>query len=130
MIDTISRMLGAMVLPVAFYVGIHWGGVKGLAAAWVVTYPLLTAISAIWVLPVIGVRTYDLLAAIKTPVLAGVSMYLVVKILAILLPHEIAAVIRLAMLVCAGGLVYGGYLLVFGREQIFELVNLMRKSRR
>ncbi len=73
-------------------------------------------------------RTYELIAAIKTPVLAGVSMYLVVELLAIWLPHEIAPVIRLGLLVCAGGLVYGGYLLMFGRDQIIELVNLVRKK--
>lgn len=126
-IDTFVRMLGAAILPIAFYVGIQWG-VNGLAAAWVVSYPVLTAVSAFWVLPVLGVRPRELIEAISGPVMAGVAMYLVVKALAMLIPHDIAPVLRLMMLVAAGGLTYGGYLLVFARDRIKELVNLIRRK--
>lgn len=126
-IDTLVRIIGAGILPVAYYVGIHWG-VNGLAAAWVVSYPLLATVSAFWVLPVLGVRMRELIEAISAPVLAGIAMYLVVETLAIWMPHEIAPIIRLATLVSAGGLIYGGYLLLFGRDRIVELVNLVRRK--
>jgi O-antigen/teichoic acid export membrane protein len=125
-IDTLVRIIGACILPLAFYVGIHFG-VNGLAAAWVVSYPLLACISAYWVLPVLNVRPRQLIEAISAPVMAGVAMYLVVETMAILLPHEIPAIVRLGLLVSAGGITYGGYLLVFARDRIDELVNLVRR---
>lgn len=127
-IDTIVRILGAMVLPLAFYVGIHWG-VTGLAAAWVASYPLLVVVAAILALPVLGARPGQLIEAVSAPIMAGIAMYLVVTALAAVLPHEIAPVVRLAALVCAGGLAYGGYLLVFARDRIFELVDIVRRKR-
>ncbi len=126
-IDTIVRIIGACILPLAFYVGIHWG-VIGLAAAWIVSYPILTVVSAIWVLPVLGVRLRELIDAISAPVMAGISMFLVVQTLALWLPHEIAPIMRLATLVSAGGLTYCGYLLLFGRDRIAELVNMVRRK--
>jgi len=124
-IDTLVRIIGACILPLAFYVGIHWG-VTGLAAAWVVSYPVLTVIGSIWVLPVLRVRPRQLIEAISAPVMAGIAMYLVVETMAIWLPHEIAPIVRLATLVSAGGIVYGGYLLAFSRDRIEELVNMVR----
>jgi O-antigen/teichoic acid export membrane protein len=126
-VDTLNSMLGAAVLPLAFYVGIHWG-VVGLSAAWVVGYPILTVIAAMWVLPILGVRPRELIDAISAPVLAGLAMCLVVQILAALLPHSIPAIVRLMLLVAAGGLTYGGYLLAFARDRIHELVDLVRRK--
>jgi O-antigen/teichoic acid export membrane protein len=126
-IDTIVRIIGACILPLAYYVGIHWG-VRGLAAAWVVSYPVLAMISAVWVLPVLGVRLRELIEAITPPVLAGVAMFLVVGTLATWLPHQLPPLVRLSILVSAGGITYGGYLLAFGRDRIEELVNIVRRK--
>jgi O-antigen/teichoic acid export membrane protein len=127
-IDTMVRIIGACILPLAYYVGIQWG-VKGLAAAWVVSYPILAIVCAVWVLPVLGVRLRELAEAISVPVMAGVTMYLSVTAIAAWLPHGVPPLIRLGLLVAAGGLVYGGYLLAFGRDRIDELIGLMRKNR-
>ena len=126
-IDTVIRILGAAILPIAFYVGIHWG-VIGLAAAWVVGYPVLTTIAAIWVLPVLGVKPRELIEAIRPPVLAGLAMCIVVELLAYVLPHQIPSIVRLGMLVAAGGIVYCGYLYAFSRDRVNELVDLVRRK--
>ena len=91
-------------------------------------YPILTVIAAMWVLPILGVRPRELIDAISAPVLAGVALCLVVQILAALLPHSIPAIVRLMLLVAAGGLTYGGYLLLFARDRIHELVDLVRRK--
>lgn len=126
-IDTFVRLLGAIALPIAFYVGIHWG-VTGLAAAWVVSYPVLTTIAASLALPVLGIRPRELIASVSAPVMAGIVMYLAVKALTIWLPHEIAPVLRLGLLVATGGLTYGGYLFLFARERIDELIDIVRRK--
>lgn len=126
-IETRYNILGAMILPTAFFVGVHWG-VVGLAVAWVIGYPLLTMIAACWALPIIGVQPRQLIEAVSVPVLAGVVMCLVVEILAIVLPHELPAIIRLGLLVSAGGMVYGGYLLIFGKERLSELIDIVRRK--
>ncbi|MCB2047095.1 MAG: lipopolysaccharide biosynthesis protein [Novosphingobium sp.] len=126
-IDSAIRIVGAFILPLAFWVGIHWG-VKGLAAAWVVSYPVLVVLGSIWALPVLGVKPRELIEAVSAPVMAGIAMYLVVEIVAITLPHAFPPIVRLSLLVSAGGIAYGGYLWLFGRDRIMELVNLVRKK--
>ena len=63
-----TSILGAILMPAAYLVGIRHGA-TGLAAAWLIAYPLLTACSAAWTLPVIGVRWRELAEAVWPPVL-------------------------------------------------------------
>ncbi len=124
-ISTRSAILGAVLMPACYLVGARYGG-QGIAAAWLVAWPLLTAISAIWSMPVLGVRAAELRQALVPPVLAGVAMALIVTLLdrAVL---DLPEALRLALLVSAGGAVYGCWLLVFARERLDEIVGLALK---
>lgn len=124
-ISTRTSILGAVLMPPAYLVGVQYG-VIGLAAAWVLTYPLLTAVSAAWSLPVIGVRPRELLNALSAPVLAGIVMTLGVVMLDRALP-VMPQPARLALLVSAGGAIYGGWLLAFARERLAEMLKLVLK---
>ncbi|MBV1918554.1 MAG: lipopolysaccharide biosynthesis protein [Sphingomonadaceae bacterium] len=126
-IDTRNSMLGAIILPLGFLAGVQWG-VTGLAATWVIGYPLLAGLSAIWVLPILGVRARELLAAIAPPMLAGLFMFAVVKTLDAYLSATLPPVTHLAALVSAGAFAYGAFFLLFARERIFELLDLVRRS--
>ncbi len=114
---------GSVILALGFLIGVHWGA-TGLAAAWVVTYPLYLAVSCWRSLPVIGARFGDVARAIATPLLAAGAMALVVTLAdqAVTLPP----LPRLALLVAVGGTSYLGWLLLFARPLVRETIAMMR----
>ena len=65
-------VIGALLLPLAFLVGVQWG-VSGIAAAWIVGYPILVALSMRWALPIVGVSVRDFVSAVGAPVLAALE---------------------------------------------------------
>ena len=125
-IGTRTAALGAVVMLLAFLAGVRWGA-PGIAAAWLVGYPALTAITAAWSLPAIGVRARDLAQAVLPPVLAGIAMALTVTLVdrqSMGLP----ALPRLALLAACGGAVYLGWMTTFARPRMLEMLAMLRRS--
>lgn len=122
-IATRCAILGAVLMPAAYLAGVRHGAV-GLAAAWAAAYPLFTALSARWSLPVIGLRAADLWAALRAPALAGLAMAGGVVALDHALP-VLPATLRLATLVAAGAALYGGLLWIAARERLTEVIDLL-----
>ena len=125
-IATRTAALGAVVMGLAFLGGIRWGA-PGIAAAWLTGYPALTAITAAWSLPAIGVKARELWHAVLPPVLAGVAMAVAVS-LADLLVGGLPALPRLAILVGTGGAIYLGWLATFARPRLAEMLAMLRRS--
>lgn len=123
-ITTRCSILGAVLMPLSYYIGVQFGAI-GLAAAWLASYPLMTLIGAAWSLPVIGVSGAELRGALLPPVLAGLAMALGVVTLDRYLP-AMSELLRLCTLAALGGAIYGGWLLVFARGQLEELIGLVR----
>ncbi len=123
---TRTSLAGAILLPLAFLVGIRWG-VVGMSAAWLAGYPLLVAISSVWVLPVLHVSPRALLRALAPPALAGIAMVVCVRLVEGALP-ALPDVLRLGALVSTGGAVYGLWLMVFARDRLFELFDLLGRK--
>ncbi|MBB4838525.1 O-antigen/teichoic acid export membrane protein [Sphingomonas kyeonggiensis] len=119
-----NSMTGALCLPIAFLIGVHWG-VMGLVAAWFAAYPLYLALSTWRTLPVIGVKFGTLVEAIAPSALAAGAMALIVTGLDALLP-PVPELLRLALLVAAGGLAYAGLLFLFARRMLVDSINLVR----
>ena len=119
--------IGAILLPIAFLVGVRHG-VMGLATAWLITAPLYLVLCAWRTLPVIGVRARALASAVSQPVLGSVGMALAVLLVDHLLP-PLAPLPRVAILVPAGALVYAGWMLTFGRGLVAEALALVRSRR-
>ncbi len=124
-IYTRTTILGAVLMPLAFLIGVRWG-VTGIAWAWVAAYPVLVAISAAWVLPVLRVSLSDFLKALAPPVLAGIAMFVGVKLSDAVLP-AMPVLARLAALVATGGAIYGLCLMLFARDRIREVLALARR---
>jgi len=118
---------GAFVLAASFLVGVQWGP-TGIAAAWIVAYPIYLAVGAWRSLPVIGARARDVAAAIAPPLLAAVAMALVVTLVDRALPplHPLP---RLALLGSIGAATYVLWLAVFARDVVREIVELIRLRR-
>jgi len=118
---------GALLLPVAFLIGVHWG-IMGLVMAWFAAYPLYLAISTWRTLPVIGVRLRDLVDGLAPPVIAAAGMAVLVALLARTLP-PLPALAQLLLLGGAGATIYAGWLALFARETLNEVVALVRNRR-
>ncbi len=117
--------VGAVILAVAFLVGVQWGPV-GLGYSWIVAYPLYLAVSTWRSLPVIGVRLRDLIDAIAPSAMAAIVMALTVHVVDDALP-PIEVHLRLLVLVAVGASVYGAWLAIFARATVRELIAVLRK---
>ncbi|MDV3459404.1 lipopolysaccharide biosynthesis protein [Sphingomonas sp. HF-S4] len=122
-----NGIVGAILLPAAFLVGVHWG-VMGLVAAWFAAYPLYLAVSTWRTLPVIGVRLRDLVDGLAPPVIAAAAMAVLVSLLARALP-PLPPLAQLALLGAAGATIYAGCLALFARDTLSEVVALVRNRR-
>lgn len=118
---------GAVVLAVSFLVGVNWGP-TGIAAAWIVAYPIYLGVSAWRSLPVIGATVRQLTNAIAPPLFAAVAMALIVTLVDRVLP-PLSPLPRLAILGSVGATVYGAWLMIFARGVVRELVELVRLRR-
>ncbi|MEG3177955.1 lipopolysaccharide biosynthesis protein [Sphingomonas sp. RB3P16] len=117
---------GAVVLGSGFLVGVHWGA-TGLATAWIVTYPIYLAFSLWRSLPVIGTTVRSIAVAIAPALFAALAMALCVTAVDALLP-PMGDWAELAILVATGACVYVGWLLLFSRAAVRELVAVVRKQ--
>lgn len=119
-----TTAIGAVLLPIAFLVGVQFG-ITGIAAAWIVSHPILLAIVAARALPVIGVTFRRYLRATAPPVLAAAAMALLVAAADAALP-ALAPVARLGVLVLVGAVAYPGALMLFAPTVVREAIALIR----
>lgn len=114
---------GALILAVAYLMGVQWG-LTGLCWASVVAYPAYVLLSARRALPVIGVRARDLIDALAPAALAATAMAIAVAGIDMMLPIK-HPVTRLCLLAALGVVVYAGWLLIFAQPLIADLRSLV-----
>ncbi|BCA59623.1 lipopolysaccharide biosynthesis protein [Sphingomonas sp. HMP6] len=117
---------GAVILAIGFLIGVQWGA-TGLAAAWICGYPLYLGFSLWRALPVIGSSPRAIADAIAPALLAALAMALVVTLVDGVLP-VLPTALRLLILVGVGAAVYGGWLAIFSRQVLRELMAVVRKQ--
>lgn len=116
---------GAVLLTIAYLTGIQWG-VMGLAWSWLAAYPLYLVISLRRSLPVIGVTALALGQSIQPPLIAALGMGIGVVLFDNALPALVSPV-RLLLLVLAGVFIYVGWLLIFSRQVVREVIMVARR---
>ena len=126
-VAALSTAAGAVVLPVAFLVGVRYGPI-GMAAAWVAAMPLLVLISSVLSLPVIGLGARDLGRAIAPPLAAAAAMGAGVAAVGAALP-PLPPLVRLAILVPLGVALYVPLAWLLAREQLRVAIAMARGRR-
>ena len=121
-------VIGAVVMPLAFLIGIRFGTI-GLAWAWLAAFPLYTLMTAAVSLPAIGARWGGLARAIAPGLGAAAAMGAAVAGLDSLLP-PMAPGARLLILVPFGAATYCGLLFAFARPLVEEVLALVLRRRR
>ena len=119
-----NALVAAMLAVPLLLVSAHWG-MMTMAATWCLVFPLLLVIGARRVLPVVGVTTRDLLRVVSPSAAAALAMAAVVTVVDGF-AAGLGAPLRLAVLVAVGAGVYGGWMLLFAREALAELLALAR----
>ena len=122
-----ASLLGALVMPPAFLVGLHWGAM-GLAWAWLTVFPLLPLFTFVQARRLLGIGARQLAAAVAPGLLASMAMALVVG----LLQRQFGAAApwqRLALDIASGASVYLALLLVFARGTLVELIAVVSGHR-
>ena len=119
-----SSAAGAVIMPIAFFLGARYGAV-GLAWSWVVGFPLLTIVTARLCIPIIGTSAKRLWQAALPSLLASIGMAAVVVIVDSF-AHGLPALPRLALLVSSGVLAYAALILLVARDVLSEMLGLLK----
>jgi PST family polysaccharide transporter len=118
----------SVLLPISFVVGSQWGPV-GIAAVWVTVFPLTRIPVLTRVVPSIGVSAMEYLKAFW-PATSGVAaMAVAVGALMAVLPTGVPIAASLALQVAIGACVYSSVILVFHRDRIEVLLQLVKWRR-
>jgi O-antigen/teichoic acid export membrane protein len=115
--------VGAVLMPIAFLIGGRFGAI-GLAWAWLIAFPMLTAITARLAGEPMGLRLIDLCHASAPGLGCSVLMAGVVMAVDAALP-PLSAPIRLSILVPAGAVAFLGALALCARATVRELIALV-----
>ena len=97
-----------LVMPAAFWIGAKWG-LLGLSMAWLIGFPLMFLVNLQRMLPLVGLKLSDVLAAVALPAMAAAGMYACVVIARQLLASGLPAPVLMATLIAAGT---AGYLII------------------
>jgi O-antigen/teichoic acid export membrane protein len=119
-----TGLVGALVMPTAFLIGLRWG-IIGLAWGWLAGMTLLLAATILISLPAIGASRRALAAAIAPGLGAALVMAAAVMGFEALLP-PLGPAGQLAALVPFGAALYAALLFLFARPLVEEMIALLR----
>ena len=114
-------------MPIAYYFG-SLQGVDGVALGWLLLYPPLFAITQIRTSRQLGVRAVDLVVASRNAVLSAFLMLLAVLAADGLLDGVVPDVLRLALLVGLGVVIYFLASLRVNRERLNDMRALISRN--
>ena len=119
-----------LVLPICFYIGSHWG-TAGVAACWVLVYPLLTLPMLRDVLRKANMKKSEYVKALWPAISGSIPIVVVVVFLKWWLPESLPLYLRFGALALAGAVAYSATLFAFHRERllaIYQLRKLLAKA--
>jgi O-antigen/teichoic acid export membrane protein len=122
-----SAGAGALIMPLAFAVGVYWGPV-GMAWSWVIGAPIHLAITMALAVRIIGTSVRGIGRAVLPAVLATAGMAAVVLAGSWLVGGK-GSLPTLAILVTLGVASYGAMVMLVARPIIGEFVGLIRARR-
>jgi PST family polysaccharide transporter len=123
-----SSVVGMFVLPVSFYVGSRWG-TEGIAAGWVLIYPLIQLPLFMRMFRKIKMRRGEYVAALWPAVSGCAAMAISVTALKFVLVDSRPLLERLILEVAVGAIAYALVLLLLHRRRLRDFLKLVRALR-
>jgi O-antigen/teichoic acid export membrane protein len=120
-------LLAIAVLPPLFYVGTRWGP-TGVAAAWLVGFPLVSLPAYAFTLRTLTISAGDYFGALW-PALSATGAMAVAVVIARLATGHLPLGARFAIEVAVGTIAYGGVVLAVHLERIEAFRGLLRGAR-
>jgi O-antigen/teichoic acid export membrane protein len=120
----LNAILAAIVMPIAFWIGAHWG-LWGVAIAWVLMFPMITAPMFLRIFDVLKLTAVDYLHGIRLPLFSSVIMAAGVFLFRSV-ASEVIPALRLFLAVAVGALIYVGALYFIFGVRIAALVGVLR----
>ncbi|WP_299322114.1 lipopolysaccharide biosynthesis protein [Parasphingopyxis sp.] len=117
------NICGAAIMATGFLVAVNYG-IIGLAWAWLIAMPILTAVTMFMSMPTIGVSLRQLAGAVAPGLSASLAMAIIVVAIDALLP-PLSPLMRLLVLAGAGMAAYAALLLMFARSLVAEMWDLI-----
>jgi O-antigen/teichoic acid export membrane protein len=124
-----NDLAALVILPVAFYIGSHWG-TEGIAWGWVVAYPFVAIPLYRKTFSTIGMRAREYFRAVRPAFDGSLAMVMVVGVLKWILPSRQPLLLRLICEVTAGSLIYAAVVLIFHRDRALNFVRMAKSFRR
>jgi hypothetical protein len=125
-LNTRFSVIGAVTLPLCFYGGTNWG-VVGVAAAWVIAYPVIVLPLYVGsVLRLLGMPLRHYAMALWPATFGTLAMSAVVLTLRILLSPALSTVGVFVLCVGAGAITYLGLTTLTHGEKIRTVLALIR----
>ncbi|MBK5188499.1 MAG: lipopolysaccharide biosynthesis protein [Gemmatimonadaceae bacterium] len=118
--------IAACVMPALFVVGTRWG-VGGVAAVWIVAYPLVVAPQYRLAFRVLQLSPVGYFRTLWPAVSSTAIMAAAVGIVLIVLPKTMAPVVRLVIEVVVGVAAYGGMIAWRHRARALAFVSIVRE---
>jgi len=124
-----NNLAAAILMPIAFFVGIQWG-LAGLSLSWVIVTPVVFLENMRRTLPPLELRIGELWKAVAPTCAAAATMYAAVFGMRLLLPPSLPPLAALCVLVATGAVVYALASLGFNRSGADEFIALLRHAMR
>ncbi len=121
-----NAMTACTILPAAFWIGAHWG-LMGMSLAWLIGFPVVFWLNLRRMLPIVGLKVADVLAAAVRPAMAAAVMYACVFFARSLLLGAVPAPVVMIALILAGIAGYTAATLAANRSGVREMLDLFRK---
>ena len=118
-----------LLLPACFYVGLSWG-VPGLAAAWVIAFPLSIVPRVVLVSRILELSAVDYIAVLRPAFVACTVMAVGVLLTERSLPDFLPHAARLGLEAAAGAVVYAVALLGLFGARIARIWTVIRQALR
>ena len=121
------NILTLVVLPVGFYVGLHWG-VPGVAWAWAIGFPITVLPVAFLMVRILDVRARDFGDALKPAVVGCLVMTVAVLLTREVLPVSWSHGLRLIAQALAGAVLYAVALLGLYWSRVLGMYQVVREA--
>ena len=119
----LNMLIGVLVLPVSFYIGARYGGINGVALAWLLTRPFLFAVVTTQTIRVVGVSFTRYLRGLWHPVAGSLVMVAVVFVAQTYLGSR-GPLTLLIISALVGSVAYIGYQAGFNTAALEEVVGM------
>ncbi|MCJ8502099.1 lipopolysaccharide biosynthesis protein [Desulfatitalea alkaliphila] len=117
-------VIPSALLPIAFFVGSHWG-LLGVSLSWLLVFPFVFTLQILLTIRVLKVAFLSIFKAISMPLISGAVMYGSVFFIRSLSTLDIN-ILQMLLLIFSGALSYMIITLVINRFGLREVANLVK----